>query len=168
MPSSKANKKEIKKWKIIVKTIKMMEEEDQMVKLTNQWSQGSLMIREVLEGRLVHKEVIYIPEGQLKLFVNSVSNLLSTPSNITNWRGTEKWHMLGDVETTAHILSGRQTALSKGQWRWWHHEFLQERDRQRVISILISIYFIRIGWQFQYNIDFQIGPILQIHRIIYK
>ena len=125
LPFSKAGKKE--KRKMIVKTIKEMEEEERIVRLTNCSSQGAPMNWEVPERRLGHREVMEMPEGRLKFLVKSVFDLLPTPSNKNRWYGTEeKCHLCGGVGTTTHILSGCPTALSQGRYRWRHDEVLRE------------------------------------------
>ena len=114
VPFSKADKKE--KRKMIVKSIKEMEEEERMVRMTNFRKQGAQLGWEVPERKIGHREILEMPEGRLKFLVKAVYDLLPTPSNKNLWYGTEEsCHLCGGVGTVCHILSGCPTALAQGR-----------------------------------------------------
>ena len=125
VPFSKADKKE--KRKMIVKSIKEMEEEERMVRMTNFRKQGAQLGWEVPERKIGHREILEMPEGRLKFLVKAVYDLLPTPSNKNLWYGTEEsCHLCGGVGTVCHILSGCPTALAQGRYKWRHDEVLRE------------------------------------------
>ena len=125
VPFSKASKKE--KRKMIVKTIKEMEEEERTVRMTHFRKQGAQLGWEVPERKLGHREVLEMPEGRLRFLVKAVFDLLPTPSNKNLWYGTEEsCHLCGGVGTVCHILSGCPTALAQGRYKWRHDEVLRE------------------------------------------
>ena len=125
VPFSKASKKE--KRKMIVKTIKEMEEEGRTVRMTNFKKQGAQLGWEVPERKLGHREILEMPESRLKFLVKAVYDLLPTPSNKNLWYGTEEsCHLCGGVGTVCHILSGCPTALAQGRYKWRHDEVLRE------------------------------------------
>ena len=125
VPFSKASKKE--KRKMIVKTIKEMEEEERTVRMTHFRKQGAQLGWEVPERKLGHREILEMPESRLKFLVKAVYDLLPTPSNKNLWYGTEEsCHLCGGVGTVCHILSGCPTALAQGRYKWRHDEVLRE------------------------------------------
>ena len=125
VPYSKASKKE--KRRMIVSTIRDMEEEKRTVRMTSFSKQGAQMGWEVPERRLGHREILDMPEGRLKFLIKSVYDLLPTPSNKNLWYGTEEsCPLCGGVGTTAHILSGCPKALGQGRYRWRHDQVLRE------------------------------------------
>ena len=104
VPFNRANKKE--KRKMIVKTIKEMEEEERTVRMTNFRKQGAQLGWEVPERRIGHREILEMPEGRLKFLVKAVHDLLPTPSNKNLWYGTEE---------SCHLCGGEGTALAQGR-----------------------------------------------------
>ena len=118
---SREGKKEQRR--MVVDTVRQMEEERRTVKMTSLSTQGAPMNWEVPERRLSHKEVLDMPEGTFKFLVKSVYDLLPTPENKNRWFGTEEvCHLCGGKGTLAHILSGCLVALSQGRYTWRHEK----------------------------------------------
>ena len=122
---SKQDKKE--KRRMVVNTVRAMEEEKRTVKMTGLIKQGAPMNLEVPERRVSSMDIISMQEGRLGFLVKSVYDLLPTPENRNRWFSTEEGCQLcGGVGSMAHILSGCPTALGQGRYRWRHDQVLKE------------------------------------------
>ena len=122
---SKQDKKE--KRRMVVNTVRAMEEEKRTVKMTGLIKQGAPMNWEVPERRVSSMEMISMQEGRLGFLVKSVYDLLPTPENRNRWFSTDEGCQLcGGVGSMAHILSGCPTALGQGRYRWRHDQVLKE------------------------------------------
>ena len=122
---SKQEKKE--KRRMVVSTVREMEEEKRVVRMTGLSKQGAPMNWEVPERRVSSKDIINMQEGQLEFLVKSVYDLLPTPENRNRWFSTEEGCQLcGGMGSMAHILSGCPTALCQGRYRWRHDQVLKE------------------------------------------
>ena len=122
---SKQEKKE--KRRMVVNTVREMEEEKRMVKMTGLIKQGAPMNWEVPERRVSSRDIVSMQEGRLAFLVKSVYDLLPTPENRNRWFSTEeRCQLCGGVGSMAHILSGCPTALGQGRYRWRHDQVLKE------------------------------------------
>ena len=122
---SKQEKKE--KRRMVVNTVREMEEEKRTVKMTGLSKQGAPMNWEVPERRVSSMDIISMQEGSLGFLVKSVYDLLPTPENRNRWFSTdERCQLCGGIGSMAHILSGCPTALGQGRYRWRHDQVLKE------------------------------------------
>ena len=112
---------------MVVESVREAEEDRRKVKITGLAKQGAQTRWEVPEKKLSHREILSKSETSFKFLVKSVYDLLPTPANKKTWFGEEEsCQLCGEYGSLNHILSGCDTALFQGRYRWRHDEVLRE------------------------------------------
>ncbi len=112
---------------LIVKTLRVKEEEKRVVNMTMLSKQGSHLKWEVPQRRISKEDLTSVAEEKLRFLIKSVYDLLPTPANKNKWFNTDEHCLLcGENATLNHILSGCKVALSQGRYKWRHDKVLYE------------------------------------------
>ena len=104
------------------------EEEERKTRAAGMGAQGSWTNWQTTERKLTWTDIWRSEPYRISFLLRSVYDLLPSPANLHRWGKIDdpKCTLCGGTGTMAHVLSGCQTCLTQGRYRWRHDQVLTE------------------------------------------
>lgn len=114
---------------MVVAEVARSEQERYTIKAVSQSSQGGWTAWEGVMGRhTTWPDLWKTPQARLSFLIRATYNTLPCPQNLHRWFGTDEICPLCNTINASlwHTLSGCNTALSQGRYRWRHDAVLRK------------------------------------------